>query len=818
MKRPRLRVGSLLFWMFFVPYTIGVVIFLAAGLAPSVVKEFSGMHGSLHDYADDALRADGEVLVEFENIDVDDAHSIVILGRDGGPVVASAGVAPGGNVTRTITAPSAGVNRVVMPGFDVEGEIRFTDDGRTSASFELDLRRVERADTDGWSGVARKVADASHRADHGGRVTLETLFSALNLGLGIMLVVRRPRDRTARLLAVAMIGTAITFNHQSHSTVRDYIIGDWWFQHDLAHLLSGVAYMYAVIVFPDGRLLPLDTRHRRWLRTAYGFATLVLAMAVLGGTSAGHPGQPFFTVLFGLLIPLVGVAAQTYRLRRASDPVVRQQSRLLRWGLLPMLVGGVSYVVLTRVFAGDRIEDIGLAVFPALFALVPLALVMGILRYRLWDIDVLISRTLLSVGLAAFIGLVYVTFVVVLGHGIGGAGSAGLKILATAIAAFAFEPVRERLSRFADRLVYGERATPYEVMAEASDRLAGAISVEEILPRIAEATVKGVGGVAGQVTAFLPGGGSRTVEWPAGGLVDSFPFVVPVMYGGDEVGEIAIATAHGERLRPEDEELLTALAAQAGLAVNNARLTIELQARLQEISEQAAELHASRQRIVTARQEQRQRVVQLIHDRVEVRLDRVGSMIEELDPLLPTHVDDAFVCIDALLEECGAALDGLRDLARGIFPAILADQGVVSALDAYVLQARLPVDVRLDGSGAMDRYDAQSETTVYFCAIQALANAGTYASGSNVVVEVRAEFGRLAFSVVDDGPGVDPHRLLAGADVRDMHDRVEAVGGELETTSELGVGTTIVGWVPLHTLVTASRSSGVNQSGRSAAT
>ncbi len=804
MKLPRRRIGSVLFWIFFVPYTVGVVIFLTAGLAPSVVKEFSSVHDSLHDYADDALRAERQVTIEFENVDVDNAHSIRILGRAGGPEVVSVAVAPGARVTKTFTAPSAGTNRVVMLGHDVESEIRFADDGAATASLLLDLHRLERGDTEGWSGVARKVADASHRADHGGRVTLETLFSALNLGLGILLVVRRPRDRTARLLAVAMIGTAITFNHQSHSTVRDYIIGDWWFQHDLAHLLSGVAYMYAVIVFPNGRLLPLGARHRGLLRTAYGLATVVLAMAVLGSTSVGHPGQPFFTVLFGLLIPLVGVAAQTYRLRRASDPVVLQQSRLLRWGLLPMFVGGVAYVVLTRVFASNRIEDIGLAVFPALFALVPLALVMGILRYRLWDIDVLISRTLLSVGLAAFIGIVYVVVVVVLGHGIGGAGSAGLKILATAIAAFAFEPMREFLARFANRLVYGERATPYEVMAEASDRLAGAISVEEILPRIAEATVKGVGGVAGQVTAFLPGGGSRTVEWPAGGLVDSFPFVVPVLYGGEEVGEIAVATAHGERLRPEDEALLTALAAQAGLAVNNARLTIELQARLEEISVQAADLHASRQRIVSARQEQRQLVVRLIHERVEVRLDRVGSMLEELDPLLPGDIDNAVVCIDSLLEECGAALDGLRDLARGIFPAILADQGVVSALDAYVLQAQLPVDIRLDGSGATDRYDAQSETTVYFCAIQALANAGTYASGSNVAVVVRAELGRLAFSVVDDGPGVAPHRLLAGADVRNMHDRVEAVGGELETTSELGVGTRIVGWVPLHTLVTAS--------------
>jgi signal transduction histidine kinase len=589
------------------------------------------------------------------------------------------------------------------------------------------------------------------------------------------------------------------FNHQGHSTVRDYLIGDWWFAHDLFHLLSGVAYMYAVVIFPDGRLVPVESRHRWLLRLGYGLATLVLAGMVLDGTSVGHPGQPFFTVLFGLLIPLAGVAAQTYRLRRATDPVVRQQSRLLRWALLPMLVVGAVYLVLTRALDTTVVEDIGLAVFPALFALIPLALVMGILRYRLWDIDILVSRALLSVGLAAFIGSVYVVVVVWLGHGLGPSGSAGVKIIATAIAAFAFEPVRERLARFANRLVYGERATPYELMAEFSDRLGDAISVDEVLPRIAEAAVKAVGGIAGRVTAFLPGGGNRTVEWPAAETVQSFSYVRPVTYRGEEVGEIAVATPHGERLRPAEDALLTALAAQAGLAVNNARLTMELQARLQEISVQAAELRASRQRIVTARQVQRQRVVQLIQERVETRLRQASSLLDELEPLLASDAERAAEHADVLLDECRDALDALRDLARGIFPAILADQGVMVAIDAYILQARLPVDIHVDGPDASDRYDPQAEAIVYFCVIQALENAGTYASGCNVLVRLRADFGNLVFSVSDDGPGVDPSRLRGGADIRDMGDRVEAIGGALDATGALGEGTSVSGWVPATT-------------------
>ncbi len=801
MRRFHRHLGGATFWCFFVPYVAGIVVFLIAGIAPSVVKESGSVHRILHDYAHDALLAESDVSIRLENFHVGRPHRLVIHGRSGRPPVFAGSIAPGEQraTFRFVSPPAGSYSMTAFGDPNLLGEIRFATDGARSVAIHVPdgRHRFERIGDTGWPAVAHRVADASHRADHGARVTLETLFSALNLALGLMLVIRRPRDRTARLLAVAMIGTAITFNHQAHSTVRDYLIGDWWFPHDLAHLLSGVAYMYAVIVFPDGRLLPQESRHRWLLRAAYGVATLVLAVNVLGGRVESHPGQRFFTVLFGLLIPLVGVAAQSYRLRRAADPVVRQQSRLLRWALLPMFIGGVTYLILTRMLGSDAVEDVGFSVFPILFALVPLALIMGILRYRLWDLDLFVNRALLSVGLAAFIGLVYVTVVVVLGQGLGPGGSTGLKIVATAIVAVAFEPVRERLARFANRMVWGDRANPYEIMAETSDRLAGAISVDEILPSIAEVSVKGVGGLAGQVTAFLPGGGRTTVEWPEAGIVTSYPCVMPVTYQGETVGQIGIATLHGERLRPEAKTLLAALAGQAGLAVNNARLTIELEARLQEMSGQAAELRASRQRIVTARQVQRQRVVQIIHDRVEVRLERAAEMLDELEPLLGSDVERSRECVDALVSECGDALGALRELARGIFPAILADRGLAAALDAYVLQADMEnVDVHLDGMDATNRCDPQTEMIVYFCVIQALANVDAYAPGSSVVVQVRAERSRLSFSVADDGPGTDPQQLQAGGDVRDMRDRVEAVGGELDATTTLGQGTVISGSVP----------------------
>jgi signal transduction histidine kinase len=132
---------------------------------------------------------------------------------------------------------------------------------------------------------------------------------------------------------------------------------------------------------------------------------------------------------------------------------------------------------------------------------------------------------------------------------------------------------------------------------------------------------------------------------------------------------------------------------------------------------------------------------------------------------------------------------------------VLADQGVLPALQAYVLQARLPVEVELLGMN--ERYEANAEAAAYFCVVQALNNAGAYAPGSDVTVRLEASGDGLEFSVVDDGPGVDQDRLAEGADIQDMRDRVEAVGGRFDAVSAVGRGTAVAGWLPLSPRVDA---------------
>nr|MBA2625567.1 sensor histidine kinase [Acidimicrobiia bacterium] len=190
-----------------------------------------------------------------------------------------------------------------------------------------------------------------------------------------------------------------------------------------------------------------------------------------------------------------------------------------------------------------------------------------------------------------------------------------------------------------------------------------------------------------------------------------------------------------------------------------------------------------------------------IHDRVEIHLETAAAQLEHVQMLIPTDPRRALDCLDALLVKGGESLDALRDLARGIFPAVLADRGVMPALHAHLLQAGFPVEVDIEGWE--ERFDPDAEASVYFCVVQALANAGTYAAGSRVTVRLTAADDRLEFSVTDDGPGVDPARLHQGGDVQDMRDRVEAVGGVLATISVPGQGTIVSGWVPALMIVGA---------------
>ena len=533
--------------------------------------------------------------------------------------------------------------------------------------------------------------------------------------------------------------------------------------------------LFLPMLFPDGRLLS----RRWWIVLASGFIFAVLAFVgnafAPGAPNSDHPDvinplglpqyAPLFTVmvnvalLFGLFAVIGSVASVIVRYRRADNI----QRRQLRWFLVAVIVAVVPFGL-----QGNVPAIVAQAVVGVTIPLLPISIAIAVLRYRLYDIDVVINRALVYGALAAFITAVYVGIVVGIGRlvGSGGRPNLALSIAATAVVAVAFQPVRERVQRFANRLVYGKRATPYEVMAGFADQMAGTLSADEVLPQMAEAAARGVGAPAARVTLALPGDGDRSTIWPPDAGDGSFSRLLPVSYRGEPVGAIAVRESPGQPITPAEDRLLADLAAQAGLVLHNVRLTAELQARLADISAQAVELRTSRQRIVAAQETERRRLGGEIRTGVQRELEATFEGLDEVERLLDEGGAAAAVRLDALTAETQHTLDGLRELARGIFPPLLADKGIVAALQAHARKTALHTSIDVPAELAALRFDPGVEAAVYFCCIEVLRTVEGPAA-----VHLTARNGMLTFAI--DGAALNG-RLEA------LRDRVEALGGSLE--------------------------------------
>jgi signal transduction histidine kinase len=426
-------------------------------------------------------------------------------------------------------------------------------------------------------------------------------------------------------------------------------------------------------------------------------------------------------------------------------------------------------------------------------------LAIAILRHRLYDIDLLINKTLVYGVLAVLITAVYVGTVVGLGHMISRLeeSSLALSLVVTALAAVAFQPVRERVQQVVDRLVYGERANPYDVLASFARRVADSLSVEEVLPQMAEVAGTGVGAARSRVRVFLPDGGEHAAAWPPQSGASDEPFlrVVPVAHQGERVGEISVDKPAGEDLTHAEEKLLADLASEAGPALSNVRLTEELRANLRALVAQAVELRASRQRIVAAQDAARRQLERDVHDGAQQHLVALAVTLRlawQTAAKDPSKLDPLF---EQLTAQAADALETLRALARGLFPAVLGDRGLAVALQSYL--SRTYPEAEFDAQALEGaRFAPDVEAGVYFCCLEALQNAGKHAAGAPVAVRLNRTNGWLSFEVQDAGPGFDVSGTPRGSGLLNMADRMAALGGTLHVTSTPGKGTTITGGVP----------------------
>ena len=587
-------------------------------------------------------------------------------------------------------------------------------------------------------------------------------------------------------------------------------------------------FVVALLLFPDGKLA---SARWRWLIVAEAVFTALTVLIVLVDPARGllgisftpdgsvNPPSPlgvqalagltgaFTTAPTTVIQYALEVAAivSVFLRPRGADAERRHQ---IRWFASGAAIE-IAFLIVSNFLPNPSNPTPGLIALYSIVTVVgtlaiPVAIAVAILRYRLYDIDLVINRAVVYGALAVFITVVYVGIAVGFGTlaGSGGKPNLGLSILATAIVAIGFQPARERVQRVANRLVYGQRATPYQVLSQFSSQVAGSYAADEVLPRMARVLEEGT--AAERSTVWLRSGGAlhAAATWPvaateqvqlaipiSNGALPQLPGAtraVEVRHQGELLGALSLVKRRGESLTPVEEKLLDDLAHQAGLVLKNVGLTADLQRRLEE-------LRASRQRLVSAQDAERRRLERNLHDGAQQHLVALKVKLGLAEMLAERDPEKAKETIAQLKSDADEALETLRDLARGIYPPLLAEKGLAVALESQARKATLPVTVEADGVG---RYPQDVEATVYFCVLEALQNVQKYAQASSGTVRLHDRGGDLRFEVEDDGRGFDVERVKKGAGLTNMTDRVDAANGTVVVTSAPGKGTAVVGQIP----------------------
>ncbi len=687
-----------------------------------------------------------------------------------------------------------------------------------------------------WVLVAGAIALAvsngriAGSADLIGALAQALVPAAALAGVGALIAGRLPRHPIGWLLlagAVTGVVPGVLAQYELHTLVvaKGSLPGaDWagWTESVVGGLQFPGIVTLLLLLFPDGRLPSARWRAVFWptvvisaANVSIGFLDPAPLQVIAGGPTVPNPllvahirgleNGPLGYVLYlgGLAMVLLAALSLLLRMRRRQG-LEREQ---VRWVLYPLGLGvsiSVAVNLTGLVFPAAQVNVVSNAIVILCFGVgFPVAMAIAMTKYRLYDLDVVISRTLVYGSLAVFITAVYVGIAVGIGALAGGGGkpNLGLSILATAIVAVGFQPVRERVQRVANRLVYGKRATPYEVLAQFSERVAESYAADDVMPRMARVLAEGTGALRADVWLCSDGAWRDAAVWPLDArahepvvavngtlpVVDGVNRVVEVRHQGDLLGALSVAKRSGETLTPVEENLLTDLAGQAGLVLKNVGLTSDLKARL-------VELRASRQRLVTAQDEERRKLERNLHDGAQQHLVALKVKLGLAEMLMGRDVEKATLILDQLKGDAHEALETLRDLARGIYPPLLAEKGLGAALESQARKATIPLIVEAEGIG---RYSQDVEAAVYFSVLEALQNVQKYAQATQATVRLRVETGTLRFEVADDGNGFDIATTAKGSGLTNMADRLHALDGEVRITSETGRGTRLRGWLPL---------------------
>ena len=649
-----------------------------------------------------------------------------------------------------------------------------------------------------------------------------TILASISAGAAFgpigALVVRRRGNAVGWVLLAIGGGIALltaTLEYAVVSATHSGVLPAWrwvaWISGWTLILTAG-AFALLFLLFPTGALPSRGWRFVLWAGTggvvggAIGGAlnpvrfnftesTAVTFQNPAGLEGFGRPISLLLAISGVVAVPagILCIVSLVVRFRRGS----RDDRERIKW-LAYVGIAGVLFFFVGEVLstlAGCEVAC-GNTVFGVFFAAValgvPVAVGAAILRRGLYDIDVVIRKTVVVAAIAVFFVAIYMLVVGGVGALVQSSSNTALSFGAAALVAVLFQPVLARARRFADYVVYGKRASPYEVLASFSGRMAGHAN-DVVLAEMARVVGEGTGAKLAEVWLKLDGVLHRSAAWPqdaAPGRAalpapgSDLPVIeaeaaVPIRHHDELLGALAVSMPPSEPATDATRKLLSDLAGQAGLVLRNVRL-IE-------------ELRASRKRLVTAQDEERRRIERNIHDGAQQQLVALKLRLRLAEGTVEKDPAATKQALAELSDATQDALDDLRNLARGIYPPLLADQGLMVALEAQGKRSPVAVQVVCEAIG---RYPQEIEAAVYFCSLEALQNVAKYAGATSATVRLWHVEDELSFAVTDDGSGFDTTQTGYGTGLQGMADRLSALGGSLSVTSRPGEGTTVTGHLP----------------------
>jgi signal transduction histidine kinase len=626
-------------------------------------------------------------------------------------------------------------------------------------------------------------------------VVLEVIFASVFVTVAALIFWRKSSDRVALFISLALLlfGTATEPSAPAAVTITQPV---WRIPVNLLHFLGSACFSLLLYLFPDGRFVPRWTRWVAliwivWLLPRYWFQD--------------WPPPGTWLVWPGLIVWLgslgTAIYSQAYRYRHISNMVQKQQTKWVVFGIVTALTSFLSFNLAVSAIALPSPESagelvvlmVGAALMYGALLLIPLSIGVAILRYRLFDIDILINRTLVYSALTVSVVGIYVLvvgYLSVLFRTAGGQSQLAISVLATGLVALLFQPLRERLQRGINHLMYGERDDPYAVLSRLGQRLEATLAPEAVLPTIVETVKESLKLPYAAIT--LRQDDSFVIAAASGTPIDE-ALRLPLVYQNETVGQLLLGPrAPGESFSSADRRLLDDLAREAGVAVHAVRLTTHLQ-------RMAEDLQRSRQHLVSTREEERRRMRRDLHDGLGPTLASLIQLIDTARVLVGRDPDAAVTLLGDVKDQIKGTITDIRHLVYALRPPVLDELGLVSAIGEHIGRYNQPngLQVSINAPDRLPLLPAAVEVAAYHIALEALTNVARHANARTCRIRLWLESG-LCLEIIDDGDGM-PTDKHPGVGLTSMRERAAELGGEFKIEPGKAHGTRVWARLPLPT-------------------